>query len=337
MIGGLRSQNAFADDKDAAKSTELLIVHALDMALDGSNMQLTIRQTGVPAGPGIGAPGIPPAGAPGAPGAAPPPGAPGAQPGAMPGQGGVMQLQQETRRAFQGSYDLIKESNKLLRSSSESRGERSSASRLYAAANLYSNSLYSLARETFGWEAGWEPTDRSREGEQPGQPAPGQPAPGQPAPGQLPVGQPRLGAMSRISPTDIAAITALNHAVKEAIDAFELSQAMRGQGDDGDGSKRLREHVRAMSESSRKTVDQILASARERAPGAPGAAPGAPGAAPGAPGAAPGAAPPPGADRPIGGAGWSGTEMQALAQQAREVVRVLDELGSNGGSRSGSR
>jgi hypothetical protein len=34
---------------------------------------------------------------------------------------------------------------------------------------------------------------------------------------------------------------------------------------------------------------------------------------------------------PAAAGGWSGANMQALAQQAREVVRVLDELGSEGG------
>jgi hypothetical protein len=289
--GGQEGKATRAD----ARTTQLLIAHALDMAIEGSQLQLTIREAGAPGGQ----PGAVPR-----PGAAGQPAAAGA--GAM-GQGNLVQLQQQARRTFQDSYELMKSGNRMLRDGGEGQAP---ASRLYAASNLYANSLYAFARETFGWEVGWQPTgggndERARPGQD------------QVRPG---------GAGTRISTADLATVTLINHGVKESLAAFELHHALRDKGDDDAAAQQLRQHARSMATKSRQTIDQVVASLRERGGNAEGAA--------GAAGRPAGVGAPPAAAG--GQAGWSGSNMQALAQQAREVVRVLDELGGEGGA-SGAR
>ena len=94
---------------------------------------------------------------------------------------------------------------------------RAKSSRLYAAANLYANSLYSIAGETFGWEAGWKPADRetgtrakltrvrlARIRSTP---------------------PPKLAGSDehRFTTADLTNVSLINHAVKESLSAFELS------------------------------------------------------------------------------------------------------------------
>ncbi|HZW35024.1 MAG TPA: hypothetical protein VFF52_30145 [Isosphaeraceae bacterium] len=60
-----------------------------------------------------------------------------------------------------------------------------------------------------------------------------------------------------------------------------------------------------MAAESRQSVEQVIASLREKQV----------------------AAPSPSGSGSKAQQGWSGTQTQALAQQDREVIRVLDELG----------
>jgi hypothetical protein len=269
----------------AGHSTELMIAHALDMALDGSELQLIISQAGGPVtgartDAGVTRTGVAGAGA------------------TEPGRGGVIQLQHRARRSFQDSYEMMKASNRLLRAAGEERAERAAASRLYAASNLYVNTLYTLGRQTFGWQAGWEPTDRSEEGG---------------------AGQAATAGAAKLSTGDVAMITLINHAVKESLGAFELSRSLHNQATGDPACEQLLAHARLMVAESRQSIERILASLRESG-GASGAAPS---------GGAAGA----GAQE-----GWSGTQVHALAQQAREVIRVFDELcGQPGGAPGAAR
>jgi hypothetical protein len=280
----------------AGQSTELLITHALDMALEGSELQLTIRQAGGPVVVSKTDDGV-------------------ARTNALDGpagtagtkKSGLIQLQHQVRRSFQESYELMKAGNRLLRGGAEAREERASASRLYAAANLYANTLYSLGRQTFGWQAGWDPADRSTP-DRAGQDQ---------EPGTTHEGGPKL------TTADLASITLINHSVKESLSAFEIKRSLHHRVAGDAAAKLLRDHAHAMAKESRQSVEQLLASLHERA------AAGTPEPKPGKDAAA-----------PAGQEGWSGTHVQALAQQAREVIRVLDELGSEtgaapGGSRGG--
>jgi len=280
----------------AGHSTELLITHALDMALEGSELQLTIRQAGGPVLAGKTDGGVARTSETDGPGAAKAGGK----------HGGMVQLQHQVRRSFQESYELMKASNRLLRGGAEAREreERAPASRLYAAANLYANTLYSLGRQTFGWQAGWDPADRStpdRTGEDK-------------EPGTTHEVGPKL------TTADLASITLINHSVKESVSAFELKRSLHHRMAGDAASKLLHDHADAMAKESKKSVEQILASLHERA------AAGTPEPKPDNEAAAPGAH-----------EGWSGTQVQALAQQAREVIRVLDELGSETGGAPGAR
>jgi hypothetical protein len=151
--------------------------------------------------------------------------------------------------------------------------------------------LYAIARETFGWQAGWEPNDRSPADQG----------------GESSVNPGASGA--RLSTADLATVTLINYSVKESLTAFELSQALRGAGAGDDATRSLREHARSMAANSRESVEQILASLKERANAG---------------------TPTTGSDAKAS-ASWSGTQVQGLAQQAREVVRMLEELGGEAG------
>jgi hypothetical protein len=282
-----------ATASSAGQGTQLMIAHALDMAIAGSELQLTIRQAGGQAAAGkethVEIPGVVDV-------AVTRTRAPGDDPGKGTGHGGLVQLQQQARRSFRNSYELMKASNRLLRAGAETRDDRATSSRFYAAANLYANTLYAIARETFGWQAGWEPNDRSPADQG----------------GESSVHPGASGA--RLSTADLATVTLINYSVKESLNAFELSQALRNASA-GDGATRaLREHARAMAADSRQSVEQILASLKEKAEAA-----GSDANAPGNRAAA------------EGHASWSGTQVQGLAQQAREVVRMLEELGGEAG------
>ena len=286
-----------ATGSSAGQGTQLMIAHALDMAIAGSELQLTIRQAGglaaVSKETRVGIPGVVDV-------AVTRTGAVGDDPGRGTGQGGLVQLQQQARRSFRNSYELMKTSNRLLRAGTETRDDRATSSRFYAAANLYANTLYTIARETFGWQAGWEPNDRSPADQG----------------GESTVHPGATGA--RLSTADLATVTLINYSVKESLNAFELNQSLRNLGAGDAAAQSLREHARAMAADSRQSVEQILASLKERTEAGTPAA--------GADANAPG-------NRTAGEghASWSGTQVQGLAQQAREVVRMLEELGGEAG------
>ena len=142
------------------------------------------------------------------------------------------------------------------------------------------------------------------------------------------IGRPRIRAENRASTSregrarlntaDLATVTLINYAVKESLNAFELSQALRGAGAGDDATQSLREHARTMAADSRQSVEQILASLKERAEA-------------GTPAAGSDANAPGNRTAVEGHASWSGTQVQGLAQQAREVVRMIEELNGEAG------
>jgi hypothetical protein len=290
------------------QSTQLLITHALDMALQGSDLQLTIRQAGCAdaagtTGHATSENGEKRAGGQDAASSGT------AKPASEDGQACLIQVEQHVRKSFENSQELMTTSNRLLRAGSEAHGDRAKSSRLYAAANLYANSLYSIAGETFGWEAGWKPADRAN-GDK------GQADKGEARQDKEHSAAKRAGSDEhRFTTADLTNVSLINHAVKESLSAFELSQSLRDMGANDAAAQHLRNHAKAMADEGRKSVNEIFASLHEKRTGTPGAA----------------------NDRKTPGnrtgtasaeshAGWSGTQIRALAQQAREVVRVLDQL-----------
>lgn len=144
-------------------STQLLIAHGLDMAIEGSALQLTVHQacgacaagTSDDANSGANVSGVKAAGVKAGSGGT-------VRSESENGKNCQIQIQQHARKSFESSQELMTTCNGLVRGRAEGRGEQASASRLYAAANQYASSLFSIARETGGSEAGWKPADRSR-------------------------------------------------------------------------------------------------------------------------------------------------------------------------------
>jgi hypothetical protein len=221
----------------------------------------------------------------------------------------LIQLQEHARKSFENSLELMTASNRLVRAGSEAHGDQAKSSRLYAAANLYANSLYSIAGETFGREAGRKPEDRSSADK-----------------GQADKAlvsqdreRPNTNAGSaeyRLTAADLTIVSLINHAVKESLSAFELSQTLRDPRASDAAVELLRNHAEAMAAEGRQSVKEILASLREKGAGTKDAANDRKAPANRA-----------GIASAESQAGSSGSQIEALAQQAREVVLALDELG----------
>jgi hypothetical protein len=231
-----------------------------------------------------------------------------AQTGSENGQSCQIQLEQQVRKSFESSHELMATSNRLVRGGAEGRAEQSSSSRLYAAANLYANSLFSIAKETSGWESDSKPADRSNANQ------------GQTDRAETNQVRDRASAhagpgKSGLTAADVIAVTLINHAVKASLNAFELNHAVRDIGSTDAAAEQLRNHAKAMAADGRQAVKEILAGLQEKGKSPADAASDdkAPGNRAGTP-------------RSENQAGWAGTQVQALAQQAREVMRVLDEL-----------
>jgi hypothetical protein len=219
-----------------------------------------------------------------------------------------IQLQQHARKSFESSHELMTTSNGLVRGEAPGRGEQASSSQLYAAANTYASSLFSIARETGGWEAGWKPADRSRAEE------------GRADRAESNQDRDRTNANagsseSRLSAADVIAVTLINHAVKESLNAFELSYSVRDIASTDAAAEQLRSHAKAMASEGRQSVKEIVAGLDEK-----GKSPSVSANDDKTPGNRASAT------RAENQAGRAGAQVQALAQQAREVIRVLDEL-----------
>ena len=148
------------------QSNQLLITHALGMAIEGSELQMTIHQAAVQGTAGRSDHAISGSGRAGVNGADARNAAPGraARSVSENGQGCQIKLEQQVRKSFESSHELMTASDRLLRGGAEARGDRAWTSRLHAVANVYANSLFSIAKETWrggGLEAG-RPVNRRR-------------------------------------------------------------------------------------------------------------------------------------------------------------------------------
>jgi hypothetical protein len=306
---GQGRDSAGQSNGSTGQSTQLLITHALDMAIEGSALQLTTQQAcgtctagkSDHATSGTGVSGVNAAGATTASGGT-------ARTTSENAENCQIQIQQHARKSFESSHELMATSNRLLRGGSEGRAAQASSSRLYAAANLYASSLFSIARETGGWEAGWKPADRSNADQ------------GQADKAESKQDRDRSTAHvgsseSRLTAADVIAVTLINHAVKVSLNAFELNHSVRDIASTDAAAEQLRSHAKAMAVEGRQSVKEILAGLNEK-----GKSPSDATNDDKTPGNRAGAT------RAENQAGWSGSKVQALAQQAREVVRVLDEL-----------
>jgi len=314
-VAGL--SNAMGQGRDSAgqgagstgQSTQLLIAHALDMAIEGTTMQLTIHQAcgacaaekSDQATSGTGVSRVNAAGTAAASGGT-------ARTKTENGETCQIQLQQHVRKSFECSHELMTTSNRLVRGGAEGRGEQASSSRLYAAANLYSSSLFSIAKATGGWEAGWKPADRSRADQ-------GQTNKAEPNQDRDRRSADASSSECRLTASDVTAVTLINHAVKESLNAFELNYSVRDIGSTDAAAEQLRSHANAMAAEARKSVNEIMKGLHEKGKSSSGAANDDKTSGTRT-----------GADKAENQAGSSGSHVQELAKQAREVVRVLDEL-----------
>jgi hypothetical protein len=292
------------------QSTQLLIAHALDMAIDGSTLQWTTQQAHQKGVVGTSDHAISGKGRTQVNGTDARDAAPRetARTGSENGESCQIQLQQHVRKSFESSRELMTTSNRLLRAGTEGRGDQSSSSRFFAAANVYANSLVSIASETNGGEASSKPADRSNANQRQADRA------------ESNQGRDRSSAHagsgeSRFATADVIAVTLINHAVKESLKAFELNHSVRDIPSTDVGAEQLRSHAKAMAAEGRQSVKEILAGLNEKGKSRSDAAneDKAPGNRAGA-------------SRSDNQTGSSGTQVQALAQQAREVIRVLDEM-----------
>jgi hypothetical protein len=292
------------------QSTQLLIAHALDMAIEGSTLQWTTHQAHQNSVVGTSDHAISGKGRARVNGTDVRDAANGetARTGSEKGESCQIQLQQHVRKSFESSRELMTTGNRLLRAGAEGRGEQASASRFYAAANVYANSLISIASENNGGEAGSKPADRSNANQRQADRAESNQdrdrSSAHAGPGK-----------SRLAAGDVIAVTLINHAVKESLKAFELNHSVRDIGSTDAAAEQLRSHAKAMSAEGRESVKEILAGLNEK-----GKSPSDAANEDKAPGNRAGVS------RSDNQAGSAGTQVQALAEQAREVIRVLDDL-----------
>jgi hypothetical protein len=315
-LSAARGQGRDSADQRAGSTgqcTQLLITHALDMAIEGSSLQLTSQQAHQKGAAGTSDHAISGTRRTSVNGAD---ARDAARSGTASttsdnGQSCQIQLEQHVRKSFESSHELMTASNLLLRKGAEARGDEAKASRLYDAANSYATSLFSIARETYGWEAGSKPADRSNADQ------------GRSNKSESNQDRDRSSAHagsgeSRFTTADLTAVALINHAVKESLNAFELNHSVRDIGSTDAAAEQLRSHAKAMAAEGRQSVKEILAGLDEKGKSPSGAANDAK-----TPGNRAGAA------RAENQAGRAGSQIEALAQQAREVIRELDELGGH--------
>ena len=178
------------------------------------------------------------------------------------GQGCQIQLEQQVRKSFKNSQELMIASDRLLRGESEARGERAGTSRLYAVANRYASSLNSIAREN-GDEAGSKPAARSTAEEGKAEKAESS------QDRKVRSTQVRSGER-QLTSADATMFTLINHAVKESLNAFELNHSVRELAASDPAVQELRNHAKAMAAEGRKSVNEILAGLHEQGTKSPG-------------------------------------------------------------------
>jgi hypothetical protein len=306
---GQGQDSASKSGGSTGQSNQLLITHALGMAIEGSELQLTIHQACSAGAAGTGDHAISGSGSAGVNASAATNVAPGAAARSVSedGRGCQIQLEHQVRKSFENSHELMTASERLIRGETEARGDRAGASQLHAVANVYANSLNSIAREC-GWDAGSKPADRSTADQ-----------------GQAEKGDSTRNRKGRdaqvgsgefqFTTADVTMFTLINHAVRESLNAFELNHSVRDMGANDAAVQQLRNHAKSMAADGRESVNEIVASLHENGPRTSGAA-----SDDKAPGNRAGAA------RAESQAAGPGSQIKTLAQQAREVIRVLDEL-----------
>jgi hypothetical protein len=312
LSSALGQDSARGSGDSSGQGNQLLITHALDMAIEGSELQLTIHQvccadaaeSGDRANSGSSDASV----------------SASATANAVPvatarrarenGQGCQIQLEQQARKSFKNSQELLIASDRLLRGESEAHGDHAGTSRLYAVANRYASSLNSIAREN-GDEMGSKPAAWSKAEE-------GQAEKAESTQDRKVRSTQLRSGERQLTSADATMFTLINHAVKESLNAFELNHSVRDMAASDPAVQELRNHAKAMAAEGRKSVNEILAGLHEKGTKSPGTTSDDKATA----------------NRSIAAraenqAGWSGSQVEALAQQAGEVIRVLDELGAH--------
>ncbi len=310
-LSAARGQDSAGQEAGSTgQSNQLLITHALGMAIEGSELQLSIHQAScagaaqksdraITGSIGAGANSASAANA--ASGGS-------ATPVSENGRGCQIELEQQVRKSFETSHELMKASDRQLGGETAARGDRAKAARLHAVATLYANSLFSIAKETNGSEASSKPADRSTAEAGRAEKAEST---------QVRKGHSTEAGSgeSQLTPADVTRFTLINHAVKESLNAFELNHSLRDMGANDPAAQQLRNHAKAMAADGRQSVTEILASLRTKDTTKSSTASDDKSLSNRA-----------GAASAANQAGWSGSQIQTLAQQAREVIRELDEL-----------
>ena len=283
---------AAAGHGPAGKNTELMIAHALCMAIEGCDLQLTGRQSGVLAGADKIARST--SGTSGRASAGPTT--------VEAGWGETAQLEHQARRAFQASHELMNTSNRLLRERAFAPGgSRDSAARLYAPAHRYANTLFSFAREAFGWQPSWELTEgpqgeaaqvaRARQARERGTDAG--------------AATTEIAHPTSLDPAELTTVMLINHSVQDSLAAFTLQQSLRQNGSDDEAGRRLEEHAKSMADEGRRSLQQIVARLNARWGETHAGRNHA---------------------KAKTSQGWSTAQSRDLATQALELIRVLDEI-----------
>ncbi|HMB04146.1 MAG TPA: hypothetical protein VKP69_10465 [Isosphaeraceae bacterium] len=161
----------------------------------------------------------------------------------------VQQLQQQASHQFEGSNQLFQETDNDLRTNEANAVDRAEdrsewSRRLYTVANQYANTLRNLsgANNRPSGSVGRQNDQEQANNNNPNQ------------------------SGSNLSRTEIAQVTLINHAVSEALGAFELAQrnnANRSAAQSASG-QRLQAHARQMSSESQQILQNLIAMANWR-------------------------------------------------------------------------
>jgi hypothetical protein len=234
----------------------------------------------------------------------------------------VQQLQRQARQEFETSNRLLSAADEDLRGQdggAASRPEDRSAwsRRLHTAANQYVQTLQALsgvqagrsdASNSVGGQANQQ-NDRANAGGRPG--------------------QDQNAEAGRLNRTDAARVVLVNHAVRQALQAFEINQWTQAVGSQraavqGASAQRIQEHARQLASESRQILQSIQAGANRPDGGADDRRDNA------------------GAGQRNDAAGnqeaagqYGQASVQMLAQQAQQVVDTLQRISGAGEAQRG--
>ncbi|MDR3637016.1 MAG: hypothetical protein P4L84_24645 [Isosphaeraceae bacterium] len=203
FAGGTVAQNTNTAQGNAgrdAHGARMLVHHALDMAIEGSTLQLTSRELVAND-------------------------AAGADRKGSDVSERVRDLQRDARQNFEGTNKMLADAYAIVRDDQANAMSR----RYYDAAARYTKTLYGVIGEPLAksedFGAG---TDKDKG--------------------------------KALTAADVATVILVNHAVKEAIDAYHLRK-MTAHAADGTATERLREHAKQMAAHSQRCIDKLSGSA----------------------------------------------------------------------------